>query len=235
VALAEIQLQELAGSRTRGELWVRFVHAVEARSVAEIGVYRGDFAARLLRECPSIATYHMIDPWRHLEDWNKPANKPDEVFEGFYEEAMDKTSDHAEKRVVLRGRTQEVIDEIPDETLDLAYVDGDHTLRGITVDLTAVYPKVRSGGWIGGDDFRPSIWQHDRVYEPTFVFPYGVYFAEAVGARIYALPHNQFLLEKADGGPFEFVDLTGRYGATDVRSQLDRRPSRARWPRRLRS
>ena len=207
-------------SASRAELWVALVNAIEARAVAEIGVYRGDFAARLLGECEGISRYYMVDPWRHLDDWNKPANKSNAAFDGFFQEAMEKTEAHADKRVVLRGRTTEVIDQVPDGSLDFAYVDGDHTLRGITIDLVKVHPKIREGGWIGGDDFRRSIWQHGEKFEPTLVFPLAVFFAEAVGARIYGLPHSQFLIEKTGGQAFEFLDLTGTYGDTDLRNQL---------------
>ena len=116
-----------------------------------------------------------------------------------------------------------MIDQIPDGSLDFAYVDGDHTLRGITVDLIKVFPKVREGGWIGGDDFSPSIWQHSEEYEPTLVFPLAVHFAEAMDARIYGLPHKQFLIEKAADSGHAFVDLTGRYGDLELKRQLDRR------------
>lgn len=213
-------------SAGRLELWTEFARAVGARSVAEIGVYRGDFAAHLLDACPDIETYYMVDPWRHLEDWNKPANKPDDVFEGFYRDTMDRTAAHEAKRVVLRGRTTEVVGEIPDGALDFAYVDGDHTLRGVTIDLLRLYPKLRDGGWIGGDDFCRNIWQHKGAYEPTMVFPYAVYFAEAVGARVYALPHRQFALEKGSPGGYEFVDLTGRYDDLGLRRQMRRRAPR---------
>jgi hypothetical protein len=54
---------------------------------------------------------------------------------------MKKTEFASAKRVVLRGRTKEVIDDIPDNSLDFAYIDGDHTLRGITVDLIKVFPR----------------------------------------------------------------------------------------------
>jgi len=208
-----------AASGSRMDFWPRFVNETGAAAVAEIGVYRGAFAARLLAECAHISTYHMIDPWRHLDDWNKPANRSDDVFERYFRESMEKTSAWAEKRIVLRGRTSDVIDQIADGALDFVYVDGDHTLRGITIDLVRAYPKVRAGGWLGGDDFSPSIWQHSDAYEPTLVCPFAVYFAEAVGARIYALPHKQFLIEKTGAG-YEPVDLTGRYGALDLRSQL---------------
>jgi predicted O-methyltransferase YrrM len=205
---------------SRLDLWERIVEAAGARVVAEIGVYRGRFAASLLAACPRIERYYMIDPWRHLDDWNKPANKDDDVFARFRREALDKTKQWADKRVVLRGTTAEVIADVPDGTLDFAYIDGDHTLRGITIDLARVYPKVREGGWIGGDDFVRSIWQHSDEYEPTLVFPYAVHFAEAVGERIYALPFDQFLIEKRARAEHEFVDLTGRYDELGLRSQL---------------
>jgi hypothetical protein len=228
MGFAEAALRRAVDSTgSRPELWAALLHAIGARTVAEIGVYRGDFAAYVLDRCPQIERYYMVDPWHHLDDWNKPANKAEDVFDGYYRETLEKTAAHAAKRVVLRGRTTEVVDEIPDGSLDFAYVDGDHTLRGVTIDLHRVYPKVREGGLIGGDDFSRSIWQHGGDYEPTLVFPYAVYFAEAVGARIWALPHHQFLLEKRAGGEHEFVDLTGRYKSLDLRSQMLRRTAGA--------
>lgn len=113
----------------------------------------------------------------------------------------------------------DVIDEIPDQSLDLCYVDGDHTLRGITIDLVRAFQKVRLGGWIGGDDFSSTIWQHSTAYEPTLVFPFAVHFAEAVGAEIYALPHSQFLMHCTSAG-FSFSDLTTEYGDVTPGKQL---------------
>jgi hypothetical protein len=215
-------------SATRQDFWIAFLEATGAEIMAEVGVYRGDFAARLLANCALLRRYYMIDPWRHLDDWDKPANREDDVFEVYYQEVLDKTSAFAEKRLVLRGRTLDVIDQIEDGELDFAYLDGDHTLRGITTDLTRVYPKIREGGWLGGDDFCRSIFQHSRKFEPTLVFPFAVYFAEAVGARIYALPHKQFLMQKRGGDEHSFIDLTGRYSATTLKPQIMRRDRKRR-------
>src|SRR5206468_4924808 len=99
-------------------------------------------------------------------------------------EAKLKTDFAGSRRVILRGKTTDVIDQIPDAELDLAYIDGDHTLRGIAIDLIRVYQKVSPNGFIGGDDFTPSMWEHKTSFEPTLVFPFAVYFAEAVGATI---------------------------------------------------
>jgi predicted O-methyltransferase YrrM len=207
-------------SQTRQGFWVEFIQAVKIRKMAEIGVYRGDFAAEMLQRCPQLTAYYMVDPWRHLADWNKPTNHDDGVLDKYFRETMTKTDFAADKRKVLRGKTTDVIDEIADDELDFAYIDGDHTLKGITIDLIRLYPKVHVGGFIGGDDFSQTIWMHPANFEPTMVFPFAVHFAEAVGATMYALPNIQFCLQKTNHREFNFVDLTGQYGDASLRSQL---------------
>jgi hypothetical protein len=210
----------MAKSQSRLDLWTQFVQSTEVKRMAEVGVYRGDFAADILHRCEGLTTYYMVDPWRHLSDWNKPANHENAVLEEFFLETSAKTDFAAAKRVILRGKTTEVIEQIADGELDFAYIDADHTLKGIAIDLIRVYPKVRPGGMIGGDDFTRSVWEHKTAFEPTLVFPFAVYFAEAVGATIYALPYSQFCLQKIDSPQFKFVDLTGAYDDLGLRNQF---------------
>jgi len=200
-----------AESSSRLDLWIRILKSRNVRNMAEIGIWKGDFSRDVLKACGLIERYYMIDPWATLPDWNKPLNFQPESFDDVYLEAMQKTEFAAATRVVLRGRTKEVIHQIPDGSLDLAYIDGDHTLRGITIDLIKLWPKVKEGGLIGGDDFTRSPWQHDVRFEPTLVCPYSVYFAEAMGLPIVALPFNQFLIEKNSAVGFSFVDVPGGY------------------------
>ena len=47
-------LARRAGSRA--DLWTQFINACGARSVAEIGVWKGEFSAELLAACPEIDT-----------------------------------------------------------------------------------------------------------------------------------------------------------------------------------
>jgi methyltransferase family protein len=48
---------------------------------------------------------------------------------------------------VLRGTSREVADQIDNETVYFVDVDGDHTLRGITIDCLNIWKKVRAG-WL---------------------------------------------------------------------------------------
>ena len=109
---------------------------------------------------------------------------------------------------MLRGTTAEVASQIPDGSLDLVYVDGDHTLRGITIDLLTMLPKVRPGGMIGGDDYFADPWHHGAKYEPTLVCPFALYFAEAMHLPFVALPFRQFLILNEPTG-FSFTNLPG--------------------------
>jgi methyltransferase family protein len=213
----------ISRSQSRLEFWVELIRSLGVQRMSEIGVYRGDFAAFVLQRCECLTRYYMIDPWRHLTDWNKPANQDDSLLAEFFSEAKIKTDFAAARRVILRGKTTEVIDQIADGELDLAYIDADHTLKGISIDLIRVYPKVRDGGFLGGDDFTSSIWEHGTSFEPTLVFPFAVYFAEAVGATIYALPYSQFCIQKTVCPQFAFIDLTGQYLDVGLRCQFDPR------------
>lgn len=210
-------------SRSRIEFWTEFIRSTQVERMVEIGVYEGDFAVDILRQCENVSKYYMIDPWKHLSDWNKPANLDDGRFEKMFESVNSKTEFAQSRRVILRGKTVDVIDGVSDGELDFAYIDGDHTLRGITIDLTRVYPKVRAGGFIGGDDFSRTIWSHKTTFEPTMVFPFAVYFAEAVGATMYALPNIQFVMQKNETLQFSFIDLTGQYDDFTIRSHVELR------------
>jgi hypothetical protein len=202
-------------------LWETIINALKPETVLELGVWKGDFAAHILSNCPSIKRYYMIDPWRSLPEWNKPFNVESAAFEENYKVAMNATRFAADRLVVLRGTTTEVIDKIPDQSLDFAYIDGDHTLRGITIDLVNVFGKVCADGYLTGDDFSPSIWEHSSKYEPTLIFPFALYFAEAHRMPIYALPHGQFLMHKStETGGYSFTDLVGAYGKQDVLHHL---------------
>ena len=170
-------MQELFEARDgdRTGLWVDLINRMSKDrnvSVAEIGVWKGEFAYEILKNCPNVEKYYLVDPWRHLGDWNKPMNYNDRVFETAYQEML-KLLDFAKDRiVVLRGTTLEVVDQIPDEGLDLVYIDGDHTAKGVVIDLIRLKPKMKKHGVIGGDDYVDNIYHHsDDKFDPTMVKP----------------------------------------------------------------
>lgn len=210
----------LLESDDRFTFWANFINEYGLRSIVEIGVYRGEFTEYILKHCPSIQKYYLIDPWRHLNGWNKPANTTDNEFNNFFKETIERTSFASSKLIILRGMTIDVIHNIPDDSVDLIYVDGDHTLKGITIDLLNAWNKAKSLGFVAGDDFTPTIWQHSNRFEPSLIFPFAKYFAEALNKSIYGLPFNQFVISKSSN-KYEFFDLNqGQYKNDSLLEQL---------------
>jgi hypothetical protein len=188
--------------------------------MVEIGVYEGEFAAGILEACDRIERYYLLDPWWHLANWNKPFNTDNAGFERIFASAQMNTDFAGKRRVFFVERPRS-------DRPDLRWGTGFRLHRrrpytaGITIDLVRVYPKVRSGGLIGGDDFCENVWYHSSQFEPSLVFPFAVYFAVAVGAAIYSLPNMQFCLYKPEEPRFEFVDLTGgEFGEISLRHQF---------------
>ena len=44
-------------------------------------------------------------------------------------------------------------DQIPDESLDLVFIDADHSYNAVSNDLPFWWKKVKKGGWLLGDDY----------------------------------------------------------------------------------
>lgn len=207
-------------AKNRVDLWILIAGAANcARHITEVGVWEGQFAAGLLRGLPSVESYHLIDPWRPLSNWSKPCNVDEVHFEQARQQAMEATAFAGEKVTVMRGETAEVSHRIADGSQDLIYIDGDHTLRGITIDLMLMLGKVRQSGLIGGDDYMDDPWHHGEEFEPSLVAPYACYFAEAMQLPFVALPHSQFLIVNDPVG-FSVTNLSGK----PLRSSVGRPP-----------
>jgi hypothetical protein len=92
----------------------------------EIGVAKGENAKVMLNALP-IKKLYLIDPY---------VNNP---FRSDRVRFIKKKSEHA-------------VADVPDN-LDFVYIDGDHSYEACKKDIELYYPKVRSGGVIGGHDF----------------------------------------------------------------------------------
>lgn len=216
----------LTATANRIDRWSNFITEQQCYSVLEIGVFRGEFAYEILKRSSLIKEYYMLDPWRNMDNsvWNATYNFAYNM-ENIYSEALEKTSSFSHKRRILRGTTVEKINEVKDASLDFVYVDGDHSLKGVSIDLIRSWSKVKDDGFVAGHDFKPLVWKNKVDIEPYLVFPFAIYFAEAMGVKIYGLPSNEFLIAKGEKG-FEFIDLSEnkRFKKQDILNQAYRLP-----------
>ncbi|HEV2360382.1 MAG TPA: class I SAM-dependent methyltransferase [Acidimicrobiales bacterium] len=173
---------------------------------AEIGVWKGDFSAELLRRV-SPSKLYLVDPWAFVtKDGYEDAMYGGKVAQS--QADMDAIHEGVRARFsaeiaggvveVLRGGSAEIVGELEDGSLDWAYVDGDHTYDAVTFDLAAWWPKVRSGGLLLGDDYgeagkafrRVAPWWGNGVTKAVDEF------VAANGLQPVAIKHGQFVLRK---------------------------------------
>lgn len=138
---------------------------------AEIGSWRGDFAAAILAH-RRPRTLYLIDPWEH---------RSEQEYEGAWyggnasgQADLDAVHDGVLARfaaeidsgqiVVVRRRSLDAASAFGDASLDWVYIDGDHRYEAVKADLAAYYPKVKPGGYLAGDDYGyRSGWFEDGV------------------------------------------------------------------------
>lgn len=130
---------------------------------AEIGVWRGDFSARILETCRP-AKLHLIDPWRHLPAYDRSYyGRPDEgqeTLDAVYESVLARFAPGIATGVIEVHRlTSEAAETlIGDGTLDFVYIDGNHTFEFVRRDLELYRPKLKEGGLLAGDDYSLCGW-----------------------------------------------------------------------------
>ena len=138
---------------------------------AEIGVYKGDFAARIMR-IVQPQKLHLIDPWKYEpsatygeslyggETGASQANM-DSIFDGVLRRFHRQITTEVVR--VYRSDSVDASAAFPDDYFDWIYIDGNHQYEFVKRDLEAYYPKVKQGGYLTGDDYGVFGWWQDGV------------------------------------------------------------------------
>ena len=120
--------------------------APKKATFVEIGCYLGKSTACLAVEVINSGKdidLVCIDLW-------DPANKIGCTVEQFY--ATLKPLGKAIKIHTLQGDSVEAADLFKEGSVDFVWVDGDHRYPKCLQDIQAWWPKLKEGGWMGGDD-----------------------------------------------------------------------------------
>jgi hypothetical protein len=127
--------------------------------IAEVGVAQGKFTQHILDRCQP-ARFIAIDRFDLHQIpvlWGAPSS---ELFEGLTHEEYYRTRYAAEIAAgvmqVIQGDSAPAIESLPDQSVDLFYVDADHLYEGVRRDLEAIRTKVKPDGWIVMNDYIPA-------------------------------------------------------------------------------
>ncbi len=150
--------------------WRRKVIALankfEVQSYVEIGVRKGELSNEICARVPSLEDAYLVDPWdKELLDRRHEARSGSQVFTPASQRRTDRlyygvcrkmakaAHKYQVKVSVLRMTSMEAVMWVPDESLDMVFIDGLHTYEAVVEDIREWKPKLKDGGILAGDDY----------------------------------------------------------------------------------
>jgi hypothetical protein len=127
---------------------------------AEIGVWKGDHAERVLKRCKPKMLY-LIDPWRHEDRTGAMYSKRQEELDAIHASVVERFD--GMPVTVRRMTSEEAAATIPARSLEWVYIDGDHRYDAVKRDLDLYASRVAPGGYLTGDDYGIKGWWDDGV------------------------------------------------------------------------
>lgn len=119
----------------------------------EIGTYRGEFA-EMIFDVLKPKELHLIDPYlvgnEKYSDGLSIAYSTENDLEIATERFSKKDADGV---VFWLGLSEEMAIKFDNGAYDFIYVDGDHTYRGVLIDLLKYLKKIKPFGIIAGHDY----------------------------------------------------------------------------------
>jgi len=140
---------EISGWLTVPEQQFLFEHSSKCDSVLEVGSFMGRSAAVLLSgKADKVYCVDNWTPYVHLPD------DTEEMAENRYRQFIENIKPYADgngRPTVIRADSADAAKQFPDKSLDMVFIDADHSEAGIRSDIEAWLPKTKK--LICGHDF----------------------------------------------------------------------------------
>ncbi len=150
----QVSLEDLKQITTREEL-PALLNKMNAETVVEVGVQMGGYLHILLTS--NIKTVYAVDCWKETGNvaQNDSSYTQDQLDAQYY--VCRDWAKYIPRIKVVREFSVEAASHFEDGSQDVVYLDADHSEKAVWDDLTAWWPKVRSGGILAGHDYSPAI------------------------------------------------------------------------------
>lgn len=124
----------------------------EGATYCEVGVAYGEFTEKVISQCkPSHV--HLVDRFDipiNANYWNKTYLKDSGLSHLSYIVKKFPDRDYVS---IWPGDSYYTLRQLPDDSLDICYIDGDHTYGGVLKDLLVAKNKVRDQGLLIFNDY----------------------------------------------------------------------------------
>ena len=122
---------EWSGKSNRKYFLRHLIESNNFKSMTEVGVRDGRTTFYLLDSCPNLTIYAV-----------------DLSIKGFYNSEIK--SKYGNRLIPIEGNSSYVASQTP--SVDLVFIDGDHSYQGCSADIRAYHNKVNNGGIFSGHD-----------------------------------------------------------------------------------
>ena len=111
---------------------------------AEVGVAEGRLSKELLSW--GIEKLYLIDIWERVPFIKGCGSFEQAWHEDNYNQVIERIRGREQDVIMLKGFSYKMAEHIPDESLGMVYIDGDHTYEGARSDIDSYWPKLVNGG-----------------------------------------------------------------------------------------
>jgi len=113
---------------------------------AEIGVEQGVYTKVL---CKAGLEIYAIDAWQSYKGYRDHVNQ--KKLNGFLEKTKERLTSY--NCHIVKKFSMDAVKEFYDESLDVVYIDANHSFPNIAQDIWYWSKKVRKGGIVSGHDY----------------------------------------------------------------------------------
>lgn len=121
----------------------KFMYDYGCRVGVEVGVDRGQFTVSL---CKAGLKVFGIDAYTAYNEYKEAAH-----YENHYEIARKNLEGY--DCTIIQKFSQDALKDFEDNSIDFVYIDGNHALPYVAMDIFGWERKVRKGGIISGHDY----------------------------------------------------------------------------------
>lgn len=119
------------------------------KNAVEVGTDHGKYAQQLCEGIPGLKLC-CVDPWVPYVEGTESHTQ--EEMNQIYEEAINRLIPY--NCVIYKNTSMGAVEFFEDNSLDFAFIDGNHEYEHVLEDIQAWYEKVKPGGIIAGHDYK---------------------------------------------------------------------------------
>ena len=147
-------MQTIIHNQNREEI-LKTINQIKNGVCLEIGVLKGHYSKKILEQNPKML--YIVDAWMPLENYEDETNNKNHP--NAFIEAKIIADLYSDKCVMIKAKSTQAVEIFKDNFFDFIYIDANHSYEEVKKDINNWFPKVKSGGILGGHDYLKLNWE----------------------------------------------------------------------------